>query len=88
MTQELSGELQREIQKFNETVFPQIPKDIAEVLLATTARQVASGIEAKAKHQGDRAPSFVLKNLRGETIDLTRLLERGPAVVTFYRGGW
>jgi hypothetical protein len=88
MADELSGELEREIQKFNETVFPQLPKEIAETLLSTTARQVASGIAGKAKQQGDPAPNFVLRNVHGATVELSRVLERGPAVVTFYRGGW
>jgi peroxiredoxin len=37
---------------------------------------------------GDRAPGFELPNVGGEQISLASLLRRGPAVVTFYRGGW
>jgi peroxiredoxin len=37
---------------------------------------------------GDRAPAIVLKNAKGTTVDVGTLLERGPVVVTFYRGGW
>jgi AhpC/TSA family len=88
MEDELNGELQTEIRKFQEAMFPKIPKEIVDALLTTTARQVKSGIAAKAKHEGDDAPNFSLRNVRGETVKLTKLLERGPAVVTFYRGGW
>jgi peroxiredoxin len=37
---------------------------------------------------GDRAPAIVLPNAKGETVDVGALLAKGPAIVTFYRGGW
>jgi hypothetical protein len=88
MEDRLNGELQLEIRKFQEAMFPKIPKDIVEALLTTTERQVKSGVAAKAKHEGDDAPNFSLRNVRGDRVELTKVLERGPAVVTFYRGGW
>jgi hypothetical protein len=88
MDDQLNGELQREIRKFQEEMFPKIPKEIVEALLTTTERQVKPGIAAKAKHEGDQAPNFSLRNTRRELVELAKLLQRGPAVVTFYRGGW
>ena len=88
MNDRLNGELQNAIRNFQEAMFPKIPKDILTALLTTTERQVKSGIAAKAKHEGDEAPEFSLRNVRGEVVALTSLLARGPAVVTFYRGGW
>lgn len=37
---------------------------------------------------GDQAPDFTLPDPRGKEVWLDALLETGPAVVTFYRGGW
>jgi peroxiredoxin len=37
---------------------------------------------------GDRAPTVVLKNVNGETVNVSMLLKDGPVIVTFYRGGW
>jgi peroxiredoxin len=37
---------------------------------------------------GDQAPDFTLPEARGTTVSLRDLLQHGPAVVTFYRGGW
>jgi len=37
---------------------------------------------------GDRAPEFELPNSRGELISSKALLERGPLVLTFFRGAW
>ncbi|AUC75883.1 peroxiredoxin-like family protein [Olleya sp. Bg11-27] len=51
--------------------------------------------KAKAFQQGDdaikvgeKAPSFELPNPEGQLITLETLLEKGPVVVTFYRGSW
>jgi len=30
----------------------------------------------------------VLRNAKGETVDVAELLKQGPVIVTFYRGGW
>src|SRR6202007_535464 len=37
---------------------------------------------------GDRAPAIALKNAIGTTVDVDTLLEKGPVIFTFYRGGW
>jgi len=42
----------------------------------------------RAIRTGDQAPDFTLPNPQGRPVSLGTLLEAGPAVVTFYRGGW
>jgi peroxiredoxin len=37
---------------------------------------------------GNEAPDFTLNNLHGEPVALAQMLREGPAIVTFYRGGW
>lgn len=37
---------------------------------------------------GDAAPDFEVKNPVGQVTSLSRLLEKGPVVLTFYRGAW
>ena len=87
MDEQLNGELQREIRKFQEEMLPKIPKEIVGALLTTTERQVKSGIAAKAKHEEDQ-----LRTSRCGIPEASRsssqVVQRGPAVVTFYRGGW
>lgn len=48
----------------------------------------ASFALARAIRSGDRAPDFTLPNPQGRPVSLGALLEAGPAVVAFYRGGW
>ncbi len=37
---------------------------------------------------GSKAPDFKLFNQRGKLIQLSKLLSKGPVVLTFYRGSW
>jgi peroxiredoxin len=41
-----------------------------------------------APKPGDKMPSFVLPDERGQLISLDTLLESGPVAVTFHRGYW
>ncbi len=45
-------------------------------------------ILGRALQEGDPAPNFRLPNAQGGSIELKALLERGPVVLTFYRGQW
>lgn len=49
---------------------------------------VASRVEATAINVGDKAPDFTLPNAVGKEITLSELLQTGPVVITWYRGGW
>lgn len=52
------------------------------------------GIETKDSHipqglkVGDKAPDFTGYDQKGKQIELKKLLENGPVVLTFYRGIW
>ncbi len=48
----------------------------------------SSGILQNAKQVGDQAPDFTLQNALGEHVSLSAYLEKGPVVLTWYRGGW
>ena len=37
---------------------------------------------------GDMTPDFMLANVAGERVSLGTLLDRGPVVLTFFRGTW
>ena len=42
----------------------------------------------RAVRAGDQAPKLTLPDPQGRTVSLGSLLQTGPAVVTFYCGGW
>lgn len=43
---------------------------------------------ANAPTDGEQAPDFELPNVRGGSTRLSTLLDKGPVVLNFYRGGW
>ena len=55
---------------------------------ASTVALEASGIEHNALAAGVAAPDFTLPDARGGVVGLSDLLQKGPVVVTFYRGTW
>lgn len=50
--------------------------------------EVRQRIGQRALHPGDIAPNFRLRDSRGASIELDELLDRGPVVLSFYRGQW
>jgi len=49
---------------------------------------VSSGLAERAVHAGDRAPEFKLRDSAGQTISSHAVLNSGPILIAFYRGGW
>jgi peroxiredoxin len=47
-----------------------------------------AGIPAGALAVGDRIPSCTLPDASGRQVSISALLESGPVVISFYRGGW
>lgn len=47
-----------------------------------------TGILGKALNVGDTVIDFNLPDQNGKTVSLSELLENGPVVLTWYRGGW
>src|SRR3954454_16191271 len=54
----------------------------------TISDLVASGLSASALREGDVVPDFALPDTHGHVLALKTLLDRGPVVISFYRGGW
>jgi hypothetical protein len=48
----------------------------------------ASGAAERVLEPGTPAPPFALPDAEEKIVDSIGLLERGPLVVTFYRGRW
>lgn len=47
-----------------------------------------SGIAKTALQVGDNVMDFELKNASGKMVKLSDILQKGPVVLTWYRGGW
>lgn len=64
------------------------PPEIHPVMERATAELIASGQAERALRAGDKAPAFTLTDPDGTLVSSTELLEKGPLVISFYRGVW
>lgn len=80
--------LQHDIDAFVAEAAGRFPPDVLAKLHQSIEDVRNSGIAARALTVGDLAPAFTLPNAQGRPIALTELLQRGPVIVSFYRGVW
>jgi peroxiredoxin len=59
-----------------------------ETYTAAIQNLIDSGILDLTLGVNDKAPEFELPNPANETVSLDELLQAGPVILTFYRGGW
>jgi peroxiredoxin len=65
-----------------------IPADLLALMDNALVTLNAIGLSKSALKVGDRAPAFTLNDAYGKPVQLETLLQLGPVVVSFYRGGW
>lgn len=80
--------LEETLARIREGSLTRIPEDKRERMHRATEELRASGAIERALAEGDRAPSFELPDSGGALTSLASLLERGPLVLTFFRGHW
>lgn len=72
------------VQNFISSLSPE-----AQQIVAKSFEQIMASDDGRnALKEGDAAIDFSLPNAKGEPTQLSRLLEQGPVVLNFYRGGW
>jgi peroxiredoxin len=69
-------------------VLAKASNEYASAVEATRKVIQDSGILRLALRAGQVFPSFSLPDASGSIVSASELLERGPLVVAFYRGGW
>ncbi len=64
------------------------PHEVIEMMHRATVELKATGIEERTLKVGDRAPSFTLFNQDHVQVSSSSLVQKGPLVVSFFRGHW
>ena len=64
------------------------PPEVLASAGAEIKKLADAGLAARALKMGAKAPDFSLPDAHGKVVALSSILTKGPAVVTFYRGGW
>ena len=65
-----------------------LPADEAEIVGGSFRKLDASHVAEFAVSAGDIVPNFTLPNVSGDKVTLYDVLNSGPVVLSFYRGGW
>jgi peroxiredoxin len=81
-------ETTKELEALSQEVHATASPERLQANAQTISDLVASGLSALALSEGDAAPDFALPDTHGHDLALKTLLERGPVVISFYRGGW
>ena len=80
--------LAEKLNEFKKGFTENVPQDIQALMQQATQNLADSGIVLKTPKKGDKLAEFSLVNAQGTDVSLSSLLESGPVVITFYRGGW
>lgn len=82
------GSLKADLVALTQELEGNTPQETASALQRATQRLAESGMAKSASAVGDRFPEFALPNVVGSAISSANLLQTGPLVVSFFRGGW
>jgi len=80
LTQELADQKSKSAGKIDESS--------ADIMKNATAQITELNIPENSIQEGEIAPDFSLSDVNNEMLNLNALLENGPVVLKFYRGGW
>lgn len=79
--------LTEELLEYNQSASRRIPEERLRFMMQATKELAESGI-AKGLAPGTVAPDFTLPDSTGKEVTLYEELQKGPVVITFYRGAW
>ena len=74
--------------QFKAVAAKRLAPEVLEVFDRSVMGFLAEGVPAEAVKAGDRIATFTLDDASGKQVSLDQLVDAGPAVIVFYRGGW
>ncbi len=80
--------LQDDLNAMLEKSMTMIPKETAAIMAGAMQDLENANITAQSLRKGDTAPDFELGDAKGDIVSSKLLLEKGPMVISFYRGSW
>lgn len=80
--------LQDRLDQIKADAFARYAPEVQTIISHATEELRDSGIMDRIPAVGDSAPPFELPDTEGRMVRSADLLERGPLIVSFYRGVW
>ncbi len=65
-----------------------IPTEAMEIMREAAAELDAQGVGDQSLRAGDMMPNVSMSDALGNNVNIADLYKDGPAIFTFYRGGW
>lgn len=82
------NELQATLDEIHRDFEASAPKASLQIMDRSTEELIESGQASKALHEGSEMPDFVLKDSGGTPFSSAQVLDKGPLIVSFFRGFW
>jgi len=80
--------LKEQLENFKAEFIQKAPEEKKQTYEVSISQLNDSGILEQALQKGQPAIDFTLPNAVAESTSLNQLLEKGPVVLTWYRGSW
>lgn len=80
--------MKTELELYTNELIGEVGDDAKSLFAGQIDQARAYGIPDQSLRVGAKAPLFSLPSATGEVIELRQLLQHGPVVLVFYRGGW
>ena len=80
--------LQEKLDNMREQFESSAPPEALAIMHRATDDLLQSGIMGHVLKVGDQAPEFSVPDQQGRPVGSSTLLNKGPLVVSFYRGVW
>jgi len=84
----MSLTISEQSEQLKTTAAEHLPPEVLAVFDRSIEDFLEQGIPADSIKTGDMLEPFTLSDANGTPTSLDQIVERGPAVIVFYRGGW
>jgi peroxiredoxin len=84
----MSLTLSKQSEQLKAAAAKHLPAEVVAVFDRSIEEFLEQGIPADSIKAGNVLDSFTLDDANGTPVSLDQLVESGPAVIVFYRGGW
>ena len=80
--------LQERLDRIKASFEKKVPAEAKAIIVSATNELRASGILSRIPTPGSPLTAFELPDTEGQPVRSAELLDRGPLILSFYRGLW
>lgn len=77
-----------ELELLKQDLIKRLPQDMLNIMESSLSDMLSKKLDNHALQHGDIAPNFSLISTENQPVNLYKLLENKPVVISFFRGSW